>query len=96
MATSVNSGREFKLWNFTLSTSDLQIVLNDKYVNSIMIKSRDPSIDIYLRRGTGDGAYFTIPGGTTLTLDIAVINLRPFSLTAESGTPVVEILGTIE
>jgi len=96
MATSINSGREFRIWNFTLSTSDLQIVLNDKYVNSLIITSRDPSIDLYLRRGTGDSSYFTIPGGTALTLDIGVLNLRPFSLTAASGTPVAEILGTIE
>jgi len=91
MPTLVSSGQDFRIWNFTLSTSDTQIVLNEK-VNSLIIKCRT-SVDLYLRRSGGDSEYFTIPAGSSLTLDILTSNLEPFALRAASGTPVAEIIG---
>ena len=93
MATVTTGGQEFRIWNFTLATTDTQIVLNER-VNSLVIRCRQ-QIDIYLRRSSGDSDYFTIPAGSSLTLDVQVRNLEPLALRSASGTPVVEILGTI-
>lgn len=92
MAVATNAGQDFRVWNFTLSTSDTQIVLNRK-VNSLVIKCRT-SVDLYLRRGGGASDYFTIAAGSSFTLDVATPNLEPFALRAASGTPVAEIVGT--
>ena len=93
MATTVNAGQEFDIWNFTLSsTADTAIVLNRK-VNSITIRCRS-SIDLYLRSGGGANDYFTIPSGSTFNLDINTGTLTPFYLRSASSTPVAEILAT--
>ena len=93
MAQTVNSGREIHIWNFTLSTTATKIVLNQK-VNSLVIRCRT-AVDLYLREG-GAGDYFTIPAGSSLTLDINTNTYEPFYLSASTGTPVAEILGTLE
>ena len=94
MATTVNAGTTFHIWNFTLSTSDTRIVLNQK-VNSLIIKCRT-AVDLYLRESAGDSDYLTISAGTSFTFDLSTCNLEPFALRAASGTPVAEILGTID
>ena len=88
----VTGGQEFRIWNFTLSTSDTQIVLNQR-VNTLVIRCRT-SVDLYLRRSNGDDYYFTIPSGSSFVLDVATGNLAPFALRAATGTPVVEIIGS--
>lgn len=94
MSTSTNAGKKFRVWNFTLSTSDTAITLNQN-VNSVLIQCRT-NIDLYIRQGSGDSDYFTIKAGSSLTLDINTVNLTPFALRAESGSPVVEIIGSYE
>ncbi len=95
MATFVSSGSNFRVWNFTLSSSDdTQIVLNER-VNTLVIRCRS-AVDIYLKRSAGATDYFTIPSGTALTLDVHTGNLEPFSLKAASSSPVAEIIGIEE
>lgn len=95
MSTAVNSGREFRIWNFSVGTSGSEIVLNQR-VNSVTIKCRT-NVDLELREGGGAGDYFTIPGGTSLELDSLPQQLSSvFYLTSTSGTVNVEIIGSIE
>ena len=94
MAETTNTGRKFFIWNYTVTTSDTPIVLN-QYVNSLLIRCRT-AVDIYLRVSAGATPYYTIPSGGSLTLDMATSSLTPFTLTSSSGSVVVEILGTQE
>lgn len=91
MSTSVNSGKDFFIWNYSVGTSDTPIVLN-QYVNSLLIRCRT-AVALDLRESAGASTYFTIPSGTTLTLNLSTRSLTPFSLTSENGTVTVEILG---
>lgn len=92
MATSINYGNDFRVWNFSVgATSDTQIILN-KEVNAVIIKCRT-AVDLYLKRGAGDTYYFTIASGTIFTLPMSTPNLEPFALKSGSGTVDVEIIG---
>lgn len=96
MSTTVNNGTSIEVYNFTLSSSaDTQIVINDKDINTFVIRCRS-AIDLYLKSGAGATNYYTIPSGTSLTLSFNARTLAPFSLKAASSTPEVEIVGIRE
>lgn len=94
MATAVNTGRDFFVWNFSVGTNGSTLVLNQK-VNSLVIQCRT-GVDINIRRSAGASDYFTLKSGSTLTLDIGTNNLAPLHITSTSGTVVIEVIGHIE
>ena len=94
MATATTKGRNIHIWNFSVDTNGLKIVLNQK-VNAVHIQCRT-AVDLQLREGGGDTDYFTIKSGTVFILDINAANLEPFHITSGSGTVTVEILGYLE
>jgi hypothetical protein len=91
MAQTTNSGRDFRIVNFSIPTTGGEIVLNDKYANSYVIQCRT-AVDIQLRRSGGASEYFTIKSGTALTLDCAAPTNEVFHATSTSGTVVIEVI----
>ena len=95
MATFTSKGSEIHIWNFSIDATDgSKIVLNQK-VNAVSIQCRT-AVDLELREGGGDSAYFTIKSGTVFLLDLHATSLEPFHLKSGSGTVNVEIIGYIE
>ena len=94
MGTTTNAGRNFNIWNYTVTTADTSIALT-QYANSFIIRCRT-AVDIYLRTSVGAATYFTIPANTSFTFDLATSTTTPFVLRSSSGTVIVEILGTQE
>lgn len=95
MATSINSGADFEIRNITVnSTTDTPIDFNNR-VNSVLIRCRS-SVDLYVRYLPNASDYFTIPSGTSLSLDVSM--RRPdeaFYIRSASATPIVEVIGSI-
>ena len=98
MATLTNSGQNYEVRNITLnSTTDTAIDFNQQ-VNSIVIKART-SVDVYIRRTSNDGNYFTIPAGSSLMLDVSMTDNSQGGYISgwarsESGAPILEVIGS--
>lgn len=100
MATLIAKGRNVEVLNLTLSsTDDIQIGFVNQ-VNAVLIKART-AVDIQVRSTRGAPSYFTIPSGSTLTLDLvdattasnSAIQATNLWIRSVSATPVVEVLG---
>lgn len=99
MATVISKGAAIEVLNLTLSsTDDIQIGFINS-VNSCTIKART-AVDIQVRSSRSNPLYYTIPSGSSLTLDLRGIEsggvTQPFNvwIRSVSATPVVEIIGT--
>ena len=93
-----SGGQDFEIRNITLNSSTDTPVDFNQHLNSAILKCRT-SVDVYIRRTSGDSNYFTIPAGGSLSLDVA------FTDTAQGGyilcwarsastTPVLEVIGS--
>ena len=102
MSVTTNAGRNYEIRNISANaTTDTALDFNNKFINSIIVRSRTTTIDLYLRRNIGDADYITIPAGQTLTLDCSLIDQTQGGyiigyIRSASGTPVIEVLGTID
>ena len=94
MATSVNKGQDLHVWNFSVGTTNTQLVLNQK-VNHVQIQCRT-AVDLEFYESTGSADYFLIKSGTVFTLDLNARDLKPFAIRSTSGTIVVEIVGLMQ
>ena len=98
MATIVTGGQYAEILNFTLSSSDDVQVGFTKACNTILIKARTAA-DIQVRTSRNANHYFTIPSGTTLTLQMVgkiengVVQPTNIWLRSASATPVAEVIG---
>lgn len=93
MATVTNAGQDFEIRTITLNSSNDTIVDFLQRVNSIIIRCRT-AVDIYIRHDNNSADYFTIPAGSSLTLDVGMGTKTPCYLRASSGNPIAEIIGT--
>lgn len=92
MATITTSGQDFQIRNITVnSTTDTPIDFSQKVVTAL-IRCRT-AVDLYVRHNDNDADYFTIPSGTTLTLDIARGDNDSCWVRSSSGSVVVEVIG---
>lgn len=98
MPTLISKGRSIEVLNLTLSsTDDIQLgFVND--INAVIIKART-AVDIQVRSSRNSNSYYTIPSGSSLTLDLGVSVVQgvptPYNIwiRSVSATPVVEVLG---
>lgn len=95
MATAINSGADFEIRNITVnSTTDTPIDFNNR-VNSVLLRCRS-NIDLYIRYDRNSSDYFTIPSGTSLSLDVSMRRQDDaFYVRSASSNPVVEVIGSI-
>jgi hypothetical protein len=95
MATATNSGSDFEIRNITVnSSSDTPVDFNSR-VNSVLIRCRS-SIDLYIRYDRNSADYFTIPAGTSLSLDVSMRKEDDaFYVRSASDAPIIEVIGSV-
>ncbi len=97
MPQVVIGGQDYEIRNITLSSTDDTEVDFNEQVNSVVIRCRT-EVDMQFRKTDNNGNYFTIPAGSSLTLDVNVTDKAQGGfifgfLRAASGTPVAEVIG---
>lgn len=96
MATTVNSGKDYQIRNIEVnSTSDTPIDFDRRFVSSVDIHCRS-SVNLHLRENRDESVYFTIPSGTTYTLNVSARKNVICYIRSASSTPIVEVIGYIE
>lgn len=92
---AVNGGTDFEIRNIEANnTTDTPIDFSTRIVNSVVIRCRT-AVDLQIRKNQNDADYFTVPSGTTFTLNAGSRKINAFYVRSASATPTVEVIGII-
>ena len=94
MPTFTSLGIDFDIVNYSLTTEDTVIVI-DQTVNSVVIQART-SVDLQIRRSTADADFFTLKSGSSISMDIFKklqgISTNVVAIRTSSGITTLEII----